>query len=110
MPSLNDVDSARRRPCLTRKRNNQTIGRALEMRVIIGQTLHPVFFIFFRPIRGEGFHARQDRPVTGAAAQITIHCAFDVALGRLWVIDQKFRHIHHEADRAITALRTVVHC
>src|SRR6185436_19771898 len=59
-------------------------------------------------VDGEALHAFENGPVAGAAAEVAVEEVLDLLLLGLRVVAQEREHVHHEAGRAVAALRAVV--
>src|ERR1700757_5173637 len=95
----------RLRRSLSRGRKwNDEWCRLLCCSVRVRDAPHTIGFIPLVPVRSEGFHSGEDRPVTGAAADIAIEGFLDLFLGRLGIVYQELGHIHHESNAAVAAL------
>ena len=90
-----------------RKRNHQP-ARTLRRAARIFQALHAMLFVLRSPVRGERLHAGQDGAVACTAADVAVEGVLDFLLGGVGIVDEELRHVHHEPDAAIAALRTVI--
>ena len=102
---------AGRRPVglqLLRKRERRRRAR----QVLLDRDARPagmvgVVLVVLLEIDGEAAHAFEDRTESRAPADVAVEEVFDLLLGRLGMRPEEREHVHHEAGRAVAALRAV---